>query len=200
MDYDVEARDRTALPHDPIKALVGPRPIGWMTTVSAAGVVNLAPYSFFNQMHTSPAILAFGSDGKKDSVSNLEEVGEFVWNFVSHDLREAMNATSASLPRDVSEAEAAGIAMTASRRVRPPRVTAARAALECRLVEIVRLKRASGEPLDGWMALGEVVAVHIDDAFIRDGRVVTAALDPILRGGYMDYFRVGEGFAMKRPA
>ena len=199
MEYDVEARDRAVLRHDPLKAIVAPRPIGWMTTVSAAGVVNLAPYSFFNQMHTQPAILAFGSDGRKDTIRNLEEVGEFVWNLVSHAQREAMNASSASFAREMSEPEAVGIAMAASRRVRPPRVAASPAALECRLVEIVRLKRASGEPLDGWMALGEVVAVHIDDAAIREGRVDTRVLDPIMRAGYADYVRMGEMFEMIRP-
>lgn len=200
MDYDVEARDRSILRHDPVKAIVAPRPIGWMTTVSAAGVVNLAPYSFFNQMHTQPVILAFGSDGRKDTIRNLEEVGEFVWNLVSFAQRAAMNASSASLRREVSEPEAVGIEMAASRRVRPPRVAASPAALECKLVEIVRLKRASGEPLDGWMALGEVVAVHIDDAAIREGRVDTRVLDPIMRAGYADYARLGAMFEMIRPA
>lgn len=200
MDYDVGSRDRARLPMDPIKALVGPRPIGWVTTISRAGVVNLAPYSFFNQMHTNPAILAIGSDGRKDTIANLEEVGEFVWNLVSYDQREAMNATSASFAREVSEPEAVGVEMAAARRVRPPRVKASPAALECRLIEIVRMKSASGAPLDGWMALGEVVAVHIDDAFIKDGRVDTKALNPILRAGYMDYATLGEIFAMQRPA
>ncbi len=199
MEYDVEARDRTALPHDPIKAIVAPRPIGWISTVSRAGVVNLAPYSFFNQMHTRPPILAFGSEGRKDSVANLEEVGEFVWNLCDFSLKDQMNASSASFPREVGEPEALGIAMAASRRVRPPRVKAARAALECKLIEIVRLKRASGEPLDGFMALGEVVAVHIDDAMIKDGRVDTRALNPIMRAGYMDYAAIGEMFALRRP-
>lgn len=199
MDYDVEARDRAILPHDPIKAIVAPRVIGWMTTISAQGIVNLAPYSFFNQMHTSPPILAFGSDGRKDTIRNLEEVGEFVWNLVSYTQKDVMNASSASFPHDVSEPQAVGIAMAPSRRVRPPRVAASPAALECRLVEIVRLKRANGEALDGWMALGEVIAVHIDDAAIKDGRVSTKALDPIMRAGYADYVRMGEVFAMERP-
>lgn len=200
MDYDFDARDRALLPHDPVKALVAPRPIGWLTTISAKGIVNLAPYSFFNQMHTSPPILAVGSDGRKDTIRNLEEVGEFVWNLVDYAQRDVMNASSASFARDVGEPQAVGIEMAPARRVRPPRVKASPAALECRLVEIVRLKRASGQPLDGWMALGEVVAVHIDDAMIKNGRVSTAALDPILRAGYMDYFRLGESFAMQRPA
>lgn len=199
MDYDVEARDRAALPMDPLKAIVAPRPIGWISTVSNTGVVNLAPYSFFNQMQTRPAILAFGSDGRKDTIANLEEVGEFVWSLCDYSLRDQMNASAASLPRGVSEPEVAGVAMAPSRRVRPPRVKAARAAIECKLVEIIALKRASGEPLDGFMALGEAVAVHIDDDCIKEGRVDTRALDPIMRAGYMDYVRIGDMFTMPRP-
>lgn len=200
MEYDVEARDKTLLPWDPIKAIVAPRPIGWISTISRAGVVNLAPYSFFNQMHTRPPILAFGSEGRKDTIANLEEIGEFVWNLCDYALREQMNATSASFPREVGEPEAVGVEMTASRRVRAPRVKAARAAIECKLTEIVRLKSASGTALDGFVALGEAVAVYVDDAAVKDGRVDTKALDPIMRAGYMDYATVGEMFAMKRPA
>jgi flavin reductase (DIM6/NTAB) family NADH-FMN oxidoreductase RutF len=200
MFYEVERRDRVLLPHDPIKALIAPRPIGWVSTISAKGAGNLAPYSFFNQLHTSPVILGFASDGRKDSVRNLEEVGEFVWSLPTFALKDAMNATSASFAHGVDEARAAGIEMAPSRLVRPERVRGAPAALECRLVEIVRLKRASGEELDGWLALGEVVGVHIDDAFIANGRVDTAAMRPIARCGYHDYAVIDALFEMRRPA
>lgn len=200
MEYDVEDRDRSLLPHDPLKAIVAPRPIGWISTVSRRGVVNLAPYSFFNQAHTRPAILAFASEGRKDTIANLEEVGEFVWSLCDFSQKEQMNATSASFARDIGEPDALGIQMAASRRVRPPRVAASRAALECKLVEIVRLKRAGGEALDGYLALGEVVCVHIDDAAIKDGRVDTRALNPVMRAGYLDYATIGEIFEMPRPA
>lgn len=198
--YEPSARPRDLLPHDPLKAIVAPRPIGWVSTVSAAGAVNLAPYSFFNQLHTNPAILALASEGRKDTIRNLEEVGEFVWNLVSFELREAMNATSATVAQGIDEFELAGLAKAPSRLVRPPRVAAAKAALECRLVEIVQLKTASGRALDGWLAIGEVVGVHIDDAVIRDGRVDGASLRAIARCGYDEYALVDEVFAMKRPA
>ena len=197
--YAPDARPRDLLPHDPLKAIVAPRPIGWVSTISAAGAVNLAPYSFFNQIHTRPAILALASEGRKDTIRNLEEVGEFVWNLVSYDLREAMNASSATVAPGIDEFELAGLAKAPSRLVRPPRVAAAKAALECRLVEIVQVKTASGRALDGWLAIGEVVGVHIDDAVIRDGRVDGAALRAIARCGYDEYALVGELFAMKRP-
>lgn len=199
MFYEPLGRDRARLPHDPVKALVAPRPIGWVTTISGKGAINLAPYSFFNQLHSSPAILGFGSDGRKDTIRNLEEIGEFVWNLANIDLKDAMNATSATFPHGVNEAEQAGLALADSRFVRPPRVAAAPAALECKLIEIVRLKRSTGEELDGWLALGEVVGVYVDDRYIRDGRVDTAAIRPIARCGYHDYAVVDTLFEMRRP-
>jgi flavin reductase (DIM6/NTAB) family NADH-FMN oxidoreductase RutF len=198
--YAPHARPRDLLPHDPLKAIVAPRPIGWVSTISAAGAVNLAPYSFFNQIHTRPPILALASEGRKDTIRNLEEVGEFVWNLASFELREAMNASSATVAPGIDEFELAGLAKAPSHLVRPPRVAAAKAALECRLVEIVQLKTASGRALDGWLAIGEVVGVHIDDAVIRDGRVDGEALRAIARCGYDDYALVDALFAMQRPA
>jgi flavin reductase (DIM6/NTAB) family NADH-FMN oxidoreductase RutF len=186
MFYDARARDH-GLPHDPFKALVTPRPIGWITAVNALGAVNLAPYSFFNAVSDRPPMVAFSSDGRKDAVAFVEETGEFVCNLATFDLREQMNATSAPLPRGTSELDHAGLTAAPSRLVRPPRVAEAPAALECRHVQTVPLKgeKGLGQYL---LVIGEVVGVHIDDRFIVDGIVDTAAMRPIARSGYRDYF------------
>jgi flavin reductase (DIM6/NTAB) family NADH-FMN oxidoreductase RutF len=186
MFYDARARDH-GLPHDPFKALVTPRPIGWITAVNARGEVNLAPYSFFNAVSDRPPMVAFSSDGRKDAVAFVEETGEFVCNLATFDLREQMNATSAPLPRGTSELDHAGLTAAPSRLVRPPRVAEAPAALECRHVQTVPLKGENG--LGQYLlVIGEVVGVHIDDRFIVDGLVDTAAMRPIARSGYRDYF------------
>lgn len=201
MFYEPHARDRTVLPHDPFKAIIAPRPIGWISSVDAAGAVNLAPYSFFNAVASSPvALLAFSSDGRKDSVANVEATGEFVWNMPTYALRDAMNATAAPLPHGASEFAHAGLETAPSRLVRPPRVAASPCALECRLVEVIRMKTAAGVPIDNYLVIGEVVGVHIDDAAIVDGRFDTAALQPIARCGYADYAVVDRLFALQRPS
>lgn len=201
MFYEPHARDRTALPHDPFKAIIAPRPIGWISSIDAAGAVNLAPYSFFNAVASSPvALLAFSSDGRKDSVANVEATGEFVWNMPTYALRDAMNATAAPLPHGASEFAHAGLETAPSRLVRPPRVAASPCALECRLVEVIRMKTAAGVPIDNYLVIGEVVGVHIDDAAIVDGRFDTAALQPIARCGYADYAVVDRLFALQRPS
>ena len=200
MFYKPNERDHALLPHDPFKAIVAPRPIGWISAISAAGAVNLAPYSFFNAVASTPvAILAFSSDGLKDSVTFVQETGEFVWNMPTYALREAMNMTGASLPRGTSEFAHAGLATAPSVVVKPPRVAASPCALECRLIEVIRLKKADGTPIDNYLVLGEVVGVHIDEAFIRDGRVDTAAMAPIARCGYADYAVVDRMIAITRP-
>lgn len=201
MFYEPQSRDRTVLPHDPFKAIIAPRPIGWISSISAAGEVNLAPYSFFNAIASTPVpLLAFASEGRKDSVANVESVGEFVWNMPTYALREAMNASAAPLPRGTSEFAHAGLETAPSRLVRPPRVAASPCALECRLVEVVRLKTAAGVPIDNYLVIGEVVGVHIDDAAIVDGRFDTAGLQPIARCGYADYAVVDRLFALPRPS
>lgn len=201
MFYEPHARDRTVLPHDPFKAIIAPRPIGWISSIDAAGAVNLAPYSFFNAVASSPvALLAFSSDGRKDSVANVEATGEFVWNMPTYALRDAMNATAAPLPHGASEFAHAGLETAPSRLVRPPRVAASPCALECRLVEVIRMKTAAGVPIDNYLVIGEVVGVHIDDAAIVDGRFDTAALQPIARCGYADYAVVDRLFALQRPS
>ncbi len=186
MFYDARARDH-GLPHDPFKALVAPRPVGWISTRGLDGAVNLAPYSFFNAVSDRPPMVAFSSDGRKDAVAFVEETGEFVCSLCTFDLREQMNATSAPLPRGTSELDHAGLTAAPSRLVRPPRVAEAPAALECRHVQTVPLK--GGDGLGRYLlVIGEVVGVHIDDRFIVDGIVDTAAMRPIARSGYRDYF------------
>lgn len=198
MFYDTARRDH-GLPFDPFKALVAPRPIGWISTLSADGIANLAPYSFFNAVASRPDMVMFSSDGWKDSIRNIRDTGEFVCNLVSEALTDAMNQSSASVAPDVDEFRLAGLETAPSALVRPPRVAAAPAALECRLSEIVELKRADGAATGHVMAIGEVVGIHIDDAFIRDGRFDIAAVRPVARLGYRDYVRFGEMFELSRP-
>lgn len=195
-----EPRQGHRLPHDPFKAIVAPRPVGWITTIDREGRVNLAPYSFFNAFHSKPPVVGFCSEGRKDSVTNAEATGEFVCNLATRPLAEAMNATSASLPSGQSEMEAAAIEAAPSRIVKPPRVAATPAALECKVTQIVRLEGLDGTLFDAWLVLGEVVGVHIDPAYLVDGRFDTAAARPIARCGYQgDYAEVTGLFEMLRP-
>ena len=188
------------LPHDPFKAIVAPRPVGWVTTIDAQGRVNLAPYSFFNAISSRPPMVFFSTEGWKDSARNVEENGEFVCNLVSRDLAEAMNETAAPIAYGENEMIRAGLAAAPSTLVRPPRVARAVAALECRKTAIIRLEATDGKPLDTWMILGEVVGVHIDPTFLKDGIFDTAAARPVARCGYAgDYAEVTALFQMTRP-
>uniref|UniRef100_B0SY62 Flavin reductase like domain-containing protein n=1 Tax=Caulobacter sp. (strain K31) TaxID=366602 RepID=B0SY62_CAUSK len=190
------------LRHDPLNAIVAPRPIGWISTVSAAGVRNLAPYSFFNAFNYRPPIIGFSSTGWKDSVRNIEETGQFVWNLATRPLAQAVNATSATVPDHIDEFALAGLTPAPSQRVAAPRVAESPVAFECRLTQLIRLTDAEGAPVDAWLTLGEVVMVHIDQALLVDGVYDTAAAEPILRGGGpADYFTIGEAqkFQMVRP-
>ena len=197
--YQPGSRDKTLLPHDPFKALIAPRPIGWVTTLGASGATNLAPYSFFNAFCDRPPIIGFASSGYKDSVTFAEETREFVWNMPTFALRDAMNRTAAPLSPGDSEFTFAGLEMAPSVRVKPPRVAASPAALECALIEVKRLRDRQGAETDTWLVLGEVVGVHIDERFITDGTVDLAAMQPIARCGYKDYVVVDELFQMERP-
>ena len=197
--YEPGHRDKTVLSHDPFKAIIAPRPIGWVTTRSSQGAVNLAPYSFFNAFADRPPIIAFSSDGHKDSVAFAEQTGEFVWNMATWDLRDAMNLTSAPLPRGESEADYAGIEMAPSRLVAPPRVKASPAALECKLIEVKRLADRHGTDLDYWLVFGEVVGVHLDSGYIKDGILDMPAMAPIARCGYRDYVVADRVFQLNRP-
>jgi flavin reductase (DIM6/NTAB) family NADH-FMN oxidoreductase RutF len=198
MFYEPEKRD-PRLSHDPFKAIVAPRPIGWVTSINAKGDVNLAPYSFFNGVSSKPNVVMFSSEGLKDSASFIEETGEFVCNLATWNLREAMNATSAPLPRGANEMARAGLEPAPSRLVKPPRVAASPCALECKLLRIVALDNLAGAPLDCHVVFGQVVGVHIDDRFIVDGRLDTAAMKPIARCGYDQYAVVEGVFSMMRP-
>jgi flavin reductase (DIM6/NTAB) family NADH-FMN oxidoreductase RutF len=198
MFYEPDKRD-PRLRHDPFKAIVAPRPIGWITSISAKNEVNLAPYSYFNGINSRPALVMFASEGRKDSVSFIEQTGEFVCNLATWDLREAMNITSAPLPRGVNEMSHAGLEAAPSRLVKPPRVAASPCALECKLIKIVAMETADGKPVDCHVVFGQVVGVHIDDRFIVDGLLDTAAMKPIARCGYDQYAVVESVFSMQRP-
>ncbi|WP_036167610.1 flavin reductase family protein [Massilia sp. 9096] len=190
------------LPHDPFNAIVGPRPIGWIASKSGAGVLNLAPYSFFNAFNYIPPIIGFSSIGWKDSVRNIEETGQFVWNLATRDLAERMNQTCAAVPPEVDEFQLAGLTPAASRVVDVPRVLESPVAMECRLTQLIQLQRAGGAQVPSWLVLGEVVGVHIDRRLLKDGVYDTAAAGPILRGGGpADYFSIGpeQLFRMFRP-
>ncbi|MBD1597352.1 flavin reductase family protein [Pseudomonas typographi] len=189
------------LPHDPFNAIVGPRPIGWVSTRAVDGTLNLAPYSFFNGFNYTPPIIGFSSVGHKDSLSNIQATGEFVWNLATFALAEPMNQSCAAVPPQVDEFQLAGLTPVASRKVAAPRVKESPVAFECKVTQIVQLQTAQQQPVDSWLVLGEVVAVHIAKALLKEGVYDTAAADPILRGGGpADYFRLGEKFLMRRPS
>jgi flavin reductase (DIM6/NTAB) family NADH-FMN oxidoreductase RutF len=199
--YEPERRDRTLLPHDPFKSLVAPRPIGWISSQSADGSVNLAPYSFFNAIAEAPPMLAFSSHGAKDSSTFATEIDEFVWNLVTYELREAMNETSAPLPRGSSEFERAGLAMAPSQLVAPPRVAASPCAMECKVVHHLELRDIDGRTFDQHLVIGQVVGIHLDETRLVASGVDTAALQPVARcGGPADYTVVQQLFQMVRPA
>jgi len=197
--YETRLRDKALLPHDPFKAIVAPRPIGWISTRAKDGRVNLAPYSFFNGFCSAPPIVGFSSEGAKDSAAFAVESGEFVANLATLDLARPMNATSAPLARGDNEFVHAGLTMAPSRLVAAPRVAEAHAALECKVTEVVELKNVKGEAMDRYLVLGEVVGVHIEDRFVKDGRFDTAAAQPIARCGYQDYAVVEKLFSLARP-
>lgn len=200
--YFYEPANGHGLSHDPLLSLVGPRPIGWIASLSASGVRNLAPYSFFNVISGRPPLLAFASGAMKDSVRNVAETGEFVWNLVSRKLAAAMNVTSAILPAEADEFEVAGLASAPSSLVAPPRVADAPVAMECRMTEIVRLKDVTGAATDSHLVIGQVVGVHIDRRLLGADGYDTAAARPVLRGGGpADYFEVLSAgrFQMVRP-
>ena len=200
--HSYEPRKGHGLPHDPFNAIVGPRPIGWISTCNAQGALNLAPYSFFNAFNYVPPIVGFASIGAKDTLRNIEETGEFVCNLATRDLAEAMNQTCAAVAPEVNEFELAGLTPLASTQVRPPRVAESPVILECRRTQVLQLQGADGVQVPTWLVLGEVVAVHIDTALLKDGVYDTASAGHILRaGGPADYFTVGpeQLFKMYRP-
>ena len=190
------------LPHDPYNSIVGPRPIGWISSIDAQGRLNLAPYSFFNAFNYTPPIVGFASIGAKDTLHNVRATGEFAWNLATRPLAEAMNASCASVPPEVNEFELAGLTPVASTLIGVPRVAESPVSFECRVTQIIQLKGADGGQVDTWLTLGEVVGIHIDPALLKEGVYDTAAAQPILRaGGPADYFSIGPDqlFRMRRP-
>lgn len=187
------------LPHDPFKAIVAPRPIGWISTRSKDGSLNLAPYSFFNAISTHPHLLFFSSEGEKDSVRNARETGEFVCNLVSADLFAQMNKSSVDAPRGTSEFDYAGLTPADSRLVRAPRVAEAHAALECRVTDIQEPRGLEGRMAGVFLVFGEVVGVHVDESIMTDGLVDVVKAGIVSRLGYMDYAKVTETFSARRP-
>jgi flavin reductase (DIM6/NTAB) family NADH-FMN oxidoreductase RutF len=197
-----EPKNGHGLRHDPFNAIIAPRPIGWISSRDGKGHTNLAPYSFFNAFCYTPPIIGFSSTGLKDSIANIQETGEFVWNLATMDLAKQMNATAAHVPHDVSEFEIAGLTPVPGKLVNVPRVGESPVAFECKLTQIIQLQGADGKKAPAWLTLGEVVAVHIDKAFIKDGVYQTALPHPIVRAGRRgDYFEIRPEnmFEMVRP-
>ena len=197
--YEPHRRDRVLFPRDPFKALVIPRPVGWISTMSAAGAVNLAPYSYFNAFSSTPMIVGFSSEGEKDSQVFAMETREFVWSMATYPLREQMNATSAPLPRGESEFGHAALETAPSRLVRPPRVRASPAAMECRVTQMVEILDVDGRDTGRRLVLGRVVGIHVDERFVKDGRLDAVAMQAIARCGYDEYTVVDRVFSMTRP-
>jgi flavin reductase (DIM6/NTAB) family NADH-FMN oxidoreductase RutF len=198
MFYDAVTNSH-GLQWDPFKALVTPRPIGWISTLGKNGVVNLAPYSFFNAVSTDPHFVMFSSGGRKDSQRNAEETGEFVCSLATYALREAMNRTSQHVDPEVDEMALAGLSPAPSRLVAPPRVAESPVAFECKYWRTIELPGPDGGPGTHAIVLGQVVGVHIDDAAIVDGKVDVTKLKPIARLGYGDYAVIDEVFELTRP-
>ena len=197
MFYDAVANTH-GLAIDPFKALVAPRPIGWVSTLGKNGVVNLAPYSFFNAVSEDPHFLMSGSGGRKDSQRNAEETGEFVCSLATYELREAMNRTSAPVAPDVDEMQLVGLTPAPSRLVAPPRVKESPVAFECRYWRTIDLPGRNGKPGTNAIVLGQVIGIHIADEAIVNGRVDVTRLKPIARLGYGDYAVVDEVFTLAR--
>ncbi len=197
-----EPKNGHQLPHDPFNAIVGPRPIGWISTMDSHGILNLAPYSFFTAFNYIPPIVGFTSIGRKDSLNNVEETGEFVWNLVTRQLAHAMNASCAPVPSNINEFELAAVTPAESKVVRPPRVLESPVNFECRVTQIIQLTTLENKTVPTWLVLGEVVGVHIDESLLKDGMYDTADAEHVLRGGGpADYFSLNQSalFKMYRP-
>ena len=198
--YEPSQRDRDLLPHDPFKAIVAPRPIGWISTRGEDGTTNLAPYSFFNAVGDRPPMVMFSSSGMKDTLTLALASGEFCWNLATRSLAEQMNTTSRPLPLGEDEAAVAGLELAPGRVVGAPRVVASPASLECVVVHSARLRDRHGTEVDQWLVVGEVVGVHVDPAYVVDGRFDTRAAEPLMRAGYMDEYLVADTLLrMERP-
>lgn len=198
MFYTPDNRD-PSLPHDPIKAIVAPRPIGWISTLSKDGVANLAPYSFFNAVGGMPPMLMFASEGFKDSARNAADTGEFVFNYASRHLAEAMNNSSANAPAGISEFDHYDIAKANSKIVAAPRVADSYASLECKVTSVVETNDVEGNLTGAVVIIGQVVGIHLDDSVIRNGRFDVELANPISRLGYLDFGLTSDLHEMPRP-
>lgn len=202
MIHFYEPKNGHGLKHDPFNAIVGPRPIGWISTVDAEGRRNLAPYSFFNAFNYKPPIIGFSSIGRKDSLRNVEATGEFCWNLTTRPLVEAMNQSCVAVAPDVDEFTLAGVTPVASKLVNVPRVGESPVSFECKVTTILQLAGIDKKPVPSWLVLGEVVGVHINSQYLKDGVYQTAAAHPVLRaGGPGDYAEISPDimFELLRP-
>ncbi len=198
MFYDAVKNDH-GFQFDPFRAVVAPRPVAWISTLSADGIANLAPYSFFNAFAEAPHYVAFGSSGYKHTLANIGQRKEFAVNLVSHDLREAMNATSGSVAAHVDEFSLAGLSKVPCEFIGVPRVGESPVTLECRHFQTVDLPDDEGR-VDDFLVIGRVLGVHIADQFVADGRVNTAAMQLISRLGYSEYATISDAWRMRRPS
>jgi flavin reductase (DIM6/NTAB) family NADH-FMN oxidoreductase RutF len=194
-----QPKDGHGLPFDPFKAIITPRPIGWISTVDSDGVPNLAPYSFFNALTSSPPMLMFSSETLKHSAGNARDNGEFSFSLATVPLQSQMNASSDALPAGENEYLAAKLEMAPCELITPPRVADSPASMECKTLSCTELKDLNGNSVDTFMVIGQVVAVHINDKYLRNGRFDTAGAQPLARCGYRDYVGVSEVFELMRP-
>ncbi|MDD9910313.1 MAG: flavin reductase family protein [Ahrensia sp.] len=194
-----ETTQHHGLAYDPFKAIVAPRPIGWISSLDSSGNPNLSPYSFFNGLCDKPPIVMFSSGGMKDSAQNAAETGEFTVNFVSKALKDQMNISSGPWPRGHSEFSEAGLEMAEGTTVACPRVAAAPAALECKTLQFVQPTMLDGSKSPYILVIGQATGIYIDDSMITDGRFDLIKADPIMRAGYHDYVAMGDLFEMVRP-
>ncbi|MCM2474847.1 flavin reductase family protein [Rhizobium sp. CG5] len=198
MFYDTDGNHH-GLAHDPFKAIVAPRPIGWIGSKGRDGSINLSPYSFFNAVSDRPKIVMFSSSGRKDSLRNAEETGCFTTSFAGYDLAAQLNASSVAVPYGVDEFALAGLTAVPGQLVDAPYVGEALAALECRVTEIHQLKTLTSDKAEAYAVFGQVVGIHIQEKAIRDGRFAADLNRPLARLGYMDFGDVSETFELLRP-
>lgn len=194
-----EPRSGHDLPHDPFRAIVAPRPIGWISSLSKEGMVNLAPYSFFNAVAGKPPMVMFASEGIKDSITNVQATGEFVVNLATLSLAERMNETSRAHDAHINEFEVAGLTMVPSEMIAPPRVAETPAALECKVTQILPLADLNGDAGERMMAIAEVVGIHINEDYLTDGLFDMVRAGSLARCGYWDYQTTTALFRMPRP-
>ncbi len=187
------------LPFDPFKAIIAPRPIGWIGSCDEEGRVNLAPYSFFNAVASRPNMIAFSSEGLKDSARNCQATSQFTFSLATLPLAQKMNLSSANLEYGRNEFEFAGLTMAPSRTVRPPFVSESPAALECKVVHFIELHDTDSNPTGKYLIVGQVLATHIKDEFIHDGRFDAVKAQTIARCGYNDYATLDTQWELVRP-